>query len=256
MKVLICGKGGSGKSTVAVLLAKSLKERGLRVLLVDADESNVGLRRLLGSSDAVSLLDSLGGKKDLQQKMMKAFPLGKPLELFSTRWSVSNIPRDCLSQTDGIQIMAIGKIQHFGEGCACPMGALAKAFLCNLDPTFDEVAVIDAEAGIEHFGRGLEAGCDMILAVVDPTYESILLAQKIGELAKTAGKDLHFIWNKVSPEVERILACHMNEDRVLARIPQDLTIFRESLEGRALTACLPQIEQVSEFVMQAMEQSR
>ncbi|NLI33116.1 MAG: P-loop NTPase [Deltaproteobacteria bacterium] len=256
MKLLVCGKGGSGKSTVAVLLVKSLKNRGLRVLLVDADESNVGLGRLLGSSDTSSLLDSLGGKKDLQQKMMKAFPMGKPLELFSKRWSVADIPRGCLSQTDGVQIMAIGKIQHFGEGCACPMGALAKAFLCNLDPAFDEVVVIDAEAGIEHFGRGLETGCDMILAIVDPTHESILLAQKIGELAKTAGKDLYFIWNKVSPEVEKVLSRYMNEDRVLARIPQDLTIFVESLEGRPLTAGLFQIEQISDFIIQTIEHAR
>jgi CO dehydrogenase maturation factor len=176
MKILICGKGGSGKSTVVALLAKSLNRKGLRVLLVDADESNVGVSRLLGSPDGVSLLDSLGGKKDLQKKMMAAFPAGKPLELFTTRWSLGDIPADCLSQAAGIQLMSVGKIQHFGEGCACPMGALAKAFFSNLDTAADEVVVIDAEAGVEHFGRGVEAGCDLILAVVDPSYESILLA--------------------------------------------------------------------------------
>ena len=33
MKILICGKGGSGKSTLSVLIARSLKNRGYRVLL-------------------------------------------------------------------------------------------------------------------------------------------------------------------------------------------------------------------------------
>ena len=43
MKVLICGKGGSGKSTIASLLAKDLKTKGYRVLVVNADESNYSL---------------------------------------------------------------------------------------------------------------------------------------------------------------------------------------------------------------------
>ena len=54
MKVLICGKGGSGKSTLSALIEKKKKNRGYRVLLVDADESNYGLHRLLNISHPVS----------------------------------------------------------------------------------------------------------------------------------------------------------------------------------------------------------
>jgi len=66
MKILICGKGGSGKSTVSVLIAKTLKNRGYKVLLVDADESNLGIHRLMGVTSSVSLIDTLGGKKRCQ----------------------------------------------------------------------------------------------------------------------------------------------------------------------------------------------
>ena len=48
MKILICGKGGSGKSTIASLLAKSMAEKGHNVLVIDSDESNFGLHRQLG----------------------------------------------------------------------------------------------------------------------------------------------------------------------------------------------------------------
>ena len=48
MKITICGKGGSGKSTVTSLLAKELARMGKRVLVVDCDESNFGLHRQLG----------------------------------------------------------------------------------------------------------------------------------------------------------------------------------------------------------------
>ena len=47
-KIAVCGKGGSGKSTVAALMARGLQDRGARVLVVDSDESNPGLYRVLG----------------------------------------------------------------------------------------------------------------------------------------------------------------------------------------------------------------
>jgi CO dehydrogenase maturation factor len=48
MKVSVCGKGGSGKSTVVTLLANLTRQRGFKVLVVDSDESNSGLFRMLG----------------------------------------------------------------------------------------------------------------------------------------------------------------------------------------------------------------
>jgi len=37
MKICICGKGGSGKSTVVVLLADALKSIGKDVIVLDSD---------------------------------------------------------------------------------------------------------------------------------------------------------------------------------------------------------------------------
>jgi CO dehydrogenase nickel-insertion accessory protein CooC1 len=48
MKIVILGKGGCGKSTVTSLLAMGLAGNGLSVLVIDSDESNFGLHRLLG----------------------------------------------------------------------------------------------------------------------------------------------------------------------------------------------------------------
>lgn len=47
-KFTICGKGGSGKSTVTALMAKQLAASGRRVLVIDCDESNYGLHQQLG----------------------------------------------------------------------------------------------------------------------------------------------------------------------------------------------------------------
>ena len=48
MEISVCGKGGSGKSTIVTLLANEALARGYQVLVVDSDESNTGLFRMLG----------------------------------------------------------------------------------------------------------------------------------------------------------------------------------------------------------------
>ncbi len=249
MKIMICGKGGCGKSTIAVLLARAMKARGLRVLVVDADESNVGIGRLLGGQAPLSLLDHLGGKKALQKQMMEAFPKGLPLELFQSRWTIEDIPRDCQAETDGIGLVAVGKVEAFGEGCACPMGVLAKNFLQNLETDEQDVILIDSEAGVEHFGRGVEAGCDTIVGIVDPTYESVLLSRKMQAMAGAAGRRICFVLNKLNGGIADTLAGHMDGVEIVARVPQEPEIFAAALEGRALVGVPPEIDRLCEALL-------
>ncbi len=54
------GKGGVGKSTVAVLLAVGLMRRGLRVGLLDADVYGPSIPKLTGTEDAQPLADADG----------------------------------------------------------------------------------------------------------------------------------------------------------------------------------------------------
>ena len=65
-KIAVCGKGGSGKSTTVALLARALRDGGARVLVVDSDESNPGLYRVLGFDQRPRpLLELVGGKKQV-----------------------------------------------------------------------------------------------------------------------------------------------------------------------------------------------
>jgi len=64
MKISICGKGGSGKSTLVTLLAKRAQAKNLSVLVVDSDESNSGLFRMLGfEKPPTPLMELVGGKQ-------------------------------------------------------------------------------------------------------------------------------------------------------------------------------------------------
>jgi CO dehydrogenase maturation factor len=249
MKVLICGKGGSGKSTITALLAKAMARKGYNVLVVDSDESNFGLHRQLGVEMPDDFMNYLGGKKALGEKMMKAFQSGEAASIFEEKWRISEIPETYAAENGNIKMMAVGKIHDFGEGCACPMGALAKHLLKNIETTSEDLVLVDTEAGIEHFGRGVEEGCDLVLMVLDPSYESIRLSEKIGQLAEKAGKPLYFIFNRVDKIGTHFMLETVDKNHVLASVPSDMEIFRAGFMGKELNVELPEIECIANFLI-------
>lgn len=249
MKVLVCGKGGSGKSTITALLAKTMAKKGYNVLVVDSDESNFGLHRQLGLGMPDDFMNYLGGKKTLGEKMRQAFQKGETASIFENKWQIADIPEDYTQGKGNIKMMAIGKIHDFGEGCACPMGALAKNLLKNMETTSEELVLVDTEAGIEHFGRGVEEGCDVVLMVVDPSYESLRLSEKIRELAEKAGKPLYFVLNRTDKIGVQFMLETVDETHVLASVPSDLEVFRAGLAGEELNAELPEIESIADFLV-------
>lgn len=209
MKICLCGKGGSGKSTVTVLLAQAFKRCGREPIVLDADESNASLFWMLGLQHPPQpLMDYVGGKKDVQQKMIARFAKGEGEPAMSI-WQMkkitcSDLPPDYLSARRGIKLIASGKIHHALEGCACPMGVVTREFLKKFETARDEIMLVDMEAGIEHFGRGVEASVDGVVSVVEPSLESIALAQKVMSLTQAAGATYYgAVLNKIASAEQR-----------------------------------------------------
>ena len=242
MKISICGKGGSGKSAVTVLLAHGIRARGYDVVIVDSDESNSGLYRLLGFNEPpLPLLDLVGGKQQVKNVLPKT-PLAtseKEINVIARdRIPLAGIPAPHIARRDGISLIAVGKILQSLEGCACPMGVLGREFLRKLELNENEVALVDMEAGVEHFGRGVDTGIDTVLIVVDPSYESLLLAERIKSMTSAIG--ISSIWtvlNKVTSSDVASKLTHQLEKRdlrVIGAIGHDTEIFDAGLEGRAI----------------------
>jgi CO dehydrogenase maturation factor len=251
MKILICGKGGSGKSTLASLLAKNLQTKGYRVLVVDADESNYGLSAQLGLKDPKELMEQIGGKKAAIERMWAKRGEGEKPPYFTEAWRIDDIPREYVSQNgDGVYLLQIGKVKHFGEGCACPMGGLSREFLSHLKLEPKDVAVIDTEAGVEHIGRGVAGSVDLVLAVLDPSYESIKLSQKISSMVKEAGKPVYFILNKVNDALADKIITAVGEERVIGILPYSEAILEKGLTGMVLDLKFPSIEAIANFVLE------
>ena len=230
MKIVICGKGGSGKSTVSALMAREMARRGDQVLVVDTDESNFGLYKQLGLEQPRDFMESFGGKKGLSERLRKFMRReGKERLSILDEFSLEEIPQELMVGDDGIKLVAIGKIHDYGEGCACPMGVLAREFLEKLKADGVQV-IVDTDAGIEHFGRGVEAGCDKIVVVVDPSYESVQLSQKISEMGEKIGKEVFFLLNKMN-EDSRELAELVERERIIGELPNDSEVFKACLKG-------------------------
>jgi CO dehydrogenase maturation factor len=241
-KVAVCGKGGSGKSVLVRLLADGLKRRGRRVVVVDSDESNTGLFRMLGFKEPPEpLIGLLGGKKKLEETLEEAIRSGTPemqVDLIRKELQLADIPLQYILEKDGIRLINIGKILMALEGCACPMGIVSRSFLKRLRLAPDEIALVDMEAGVEHFGRGVETSIDCVLVVVEPSLDSLEVAEKIHELASQIDiADVWVVLNKISSEkIAARLTGYLDKRniRVIGQIHQDVDIFESSLEGRPI----------------------
>ncbi len=192
MKICICGKGGCGKSTVVSLLANSFKRLGKKVHVLDSDESNNNLYWMLGFKNPPKyLMDFAGGKKMVRQKMRAGISNGEQEAKMST-WDqgiadFDQIPREFICSGDNINLVVTGKIHHALEGCACAMGSVTRQFVKNIVLKSNEILLVDTEAGVEHFGRGVEAGADYVIGITEPSMESISLAKTIQDMTLRSG---------------------------------------------------------------------
>jgi CO dehydrogenase maturation factor len=232
MKISVCGKGGSGKSTIVTLLASAAQERGFSVLIVDSDESNSGLFRMLGfKSPPLPLMELVGGKAALKKKMQAPSVFERP------EITIEQIPSRYIRSRDGLVLVSIGKILQSLEGCACPMGVLNREFLKKLRLNENWMAFVDMEAGIEHFGRGIDEAIDKVILVVEPSFESVNVAEKIRDLAASMNKEVSAVLNKMpSEKVGKRLEDELKSRNIaiLGKIPNDAVVFDACLEGRVL----------------------
>jgi CO dehydrogenase nickel-insertion accessory protein CooC1 len=109
-RIGIFGKGGSGKSTFAVLFARALRAAGYQVVVLDADSTNVGLCAALGIARRPRpLIDCFGGMVFCGGSV--TCPVDDPSPLPDSELELGRIPAEVLGQTaDGVKFLEAGKI--------------------------------------------------------------------------------------------------------------------------------------------------
>lgn len=219
-----------------------------KVLVIDSDESNLCLNNILGISNANNtLMDYLGGKLLITDKLLNIVQKGETnLNIFGDL-SLNKLSFNYTSWSDNLGFIRIGKIEHSMEGCGCPMGAISRDFLKHLHISSDEWVLVDTEAGIEHFGRGVLEGVDFIISIVDPSEDAIFLANKAFDLSLENDKKFGVIFNKVNKNTENLLKEKLNSNiKILGKIAYYFNISKLNLQGISLNSI--KINEINEII--------
>jgi CO dehydrogenase maturation factor len=256
LKIAVTGKGGTGKTTIAGVLAHYFKHDGYQVLAVDADpDANLASAIGIPAAQAASIVP-ISERRELIKERTGAEP-GEFGQMFKMNPTVSDIPDEYCIDFEGIKLLVMGGVRKGGGGCACPENVLLQSLLSEIILYRDEVVIVDMEAGIEHLGRATCKAVDRMLIAAEPGARSIYTARRIMELAAEIGiESFGIVGNKVSNEDQRSwIADKFAPDRVIGMIPYSEIILESDLTetplihmldatlktefGKIYRACLP-----------------
>lgn len=177
LRIGVFGKGGAGKSTVTVFLARALRELGYPVVVLDADSTNVGLAAALGADrEPDPLLAYFGGM--VFSGGAVTCPVDDPTPLPDADVRLEDLPSRFVARTPyGIHLLVAGKLGGLGPGGGCdgPVAKIARDLRVRRGKS-RPVMVVDHKAGFEDAGRGSLTALHWAIAVVDPTTAGIQMA--------------------------------------------------------------------------------
>lgn len=168
MKIAVVGKGGSGKTTTAAVLARTFARHGRDTLALDCDTNpNLGISLGLGE-EATERLVALRDAIDAGEQEHASSP-------------DDLVARFAIEAPDGVQLAVVSAISHPEPGCPC-CGVSPEQMLGQLERP-GRVVVADFEAGVGTVMR-LGQPVDVVVVVVEPTAKSLEVGRRAAEMVR------------------------------------------------------------------------
>ena len=190
-RIGIFGKGGAGKSTITVLLARELSKRSYKVCVLDADSTNVGLSLAFGYNQPPQpLLDYFGGM--VFNGGLVTCPVDDPTPLANADLDVDDLSENYYQKNqEGIMLLTAGKISDRGPGAGCdgPIAKIARDLKIHTKGE-QPITLIDFKAGFEDSARGAVTSLDWVIVVVDPTIAAVEMAINMKDMVEQIKLDV------------------------------------------------------------------
>lgn len=177
MKVVITGKGGVGKTTIAGALVRKLARSGQQVVAVDADVNpNLGISVGLPPATAEGvqpILNALlaSGHTHHDPKI--------PAEELLARYGIQ--------APDGVVLVATGMVERPSDSClCCGSHSTTRQFFSDL-PDDGRIVVADLEAGMNDFVWTRPGPDDVVMVVSDGSAKAIEIGRRACKLANELG---------------------------------------------------------------------
>jgi CO dehydrogenase maturation factor len=222
--IAVAGKGGTGKTTIAALIVRLLKEKKSgSILAIDADP-NSNLAETLGQD----VKQSIGSILDNICVHPEQVPAGMSKDRF-----IEYQVHTAIEEGEGFDILTMGRPE--GPGCYCYVNNVLRNIMDGLIKDYDYI-VIDNEAGLEHLSRRTTRSADTVVVVSDATVVGLKAAKRIRDLIQDLAiktrKNLLII-NRCNTDIDKEKLKNLDLN-YLCRIPQDAQIEKLSLNGNSL----------------------
>ena len=215
--IAVSGKGGSGKTTFAAMIIRSLLARAdsKAVLAVDADPNSC-LALTLGVESAATIAEI--------RDQARAQPPAGVDRVRSVEYGI----QQAITEAAGFDLLTMGRPE--GPDCYCAVNNMLRNFLDELSSQYQFV-IMDNEAGMEHLSRRTTNNVDLLCIVAEPTSLGALTAQRIGELARQlpiAVEQIGVIWNKAADSKK------LNAIETFGSVPYDKAVSDASMQGKTI----------------------
>jgi CO dehydrogenase maturation factor len=223
--IAVAGKGGTGKTTIASLIIRALKESGTgSILAIDADP-NSNLGEALGAGTVSTIVEIIDDISNNPNQIPKGTSKDRYIDMRI---------QESLGEEKGFDLLSMGRPE--GPGCYCFANNMLRELIKKLMNSYSWV-IIDNEAGMEHLSRRLIRQMGSLFIVSDNSAIGIRSASRISALVdelKIKTEKRFLILNKsgdAGPLKDEIAKASLE---VKAILPFNKEVEEASIKGKSV----------------------
>lgn len=222
------GKGGVGKTTISVLMLKTIIKQGIEdILMVDADPAS-NVPDLVGVKNTKTVADATDW---LHENVLTL-----PPEFDKNRWLESQVFR-VLEEGNEFDLLTLGAIEK--EGCFCMINNMLTRILDSVVKNY-QITLMDMVAGLEHLNRRTTQRLDSMFIVTDASQMGLQTALRIIDLVPKVHieiKKIFLVANRIeSGMVEEKIMKFAEENNItfVGSVPFDPLVQEFNFDGKCL----------------------